>query len=221
MQIKKTVYEEITWERVKALATSGEAAKALAIHDEITMTLAGGQTVTAEVAAHLHATEDKPAGVRFVFKDCLPDPHKMNEEATNRGGYKASEGRRHVLEDIYPKLPADLRAVIRPRKITEIIRGGTLVYEDPLWLPSETDIFGRGSASWQEGAADGPDDFQLPIFQTERDRVKLCGDRGTYPYWCRSVYSSYTTRFCLVYTDGSANNNNAYDSYGVAPGFDL
>lgn len=221
MQIKKTVYEETTWERVKSLATSGEAAKAMALHDEITLTLADGETVTVEVAAHLPATEDKPAGVRFVFKDCLPDTHKMNEKATNWGGYKASEGRRHVLEDIYPKLPADLRAVIRPRKITEITRDGTLVYEDPLWLPSETDMFGRGSASWQEGAADGPDDFQLPIFQTERDRVKLCGDRGTYPYWCRSVYSSYSNNFCLVYTDGSAYGYNAHGSYGVAPGFDL
>lgn len=221
MQIKKTVFEETTWEKIKALAVSGEAAKALALHDEITMTLADGQTVTVEVAAHLPATEDKPAGVRFMFKDCLPDTHKMNEEATNRGGYKASEGRRHVLEDIYPKLPADLRAVIRPRKITEITRGGTLVYEDPLWLPSETDMFGRGSASWQEGAADGPDDFQLPIFQTERNRVKLCGDRGTYPYWCRSVYSSYSSIFCLVSTAGSAGYGSAYYSWALAPGFDL
>ena len=39
MQIKKTVFEEITWEQIKALAVSGEAAKALALHDEITMTL--------------------------------------------------------------------------------------------------------------------------------------------------------------------------------------
>lgn len=221
MQIKKTVYEEITWERAKALATSGEAAKALALHDAITMTLADGQTVTVEVAAHLPATEDKPAGVRFMFKDCLPDTHKMNEEATNRGGYKASEGRRHVLEDIYPKLPADLRAVIRPRKITEITRGGTLVYEDPLWLPSETDMFGRGPESWQNGAVDGPEDFQLPIFTTERDRVKQRQGYGTTPYWCRSVRSSYGDRFCRVYTDGSAGTNYADGSWALAPGFDL
>ena len=221
MQIKKTVYEETTWEQLKDLATSGEAAKVLALHDEITLALADGETVTVEVAAHLPATEDKPAGVRFVFKDCLKEPHRMNEYPTNTGGYQASEGRRHVLEDIYPKLPADLRAVIRPRKITEITRGGTLVYEDPMWLPSETDIFGRGPASWQEGAADGPDDFQLPIFQTERDRVKQRPGYGTTPYWLRSVYAGHSYYFCLVNTGGSANGINAYYSYGVAPGFDL
>ena len=221
MQIKKTVFEEITWEQIKAMAVSGEAVKALALHDEIAMTLEGGETVTVEVAAHLPATEDKPAGVRFMFKDCLKEPHRMNEYPTNTGGYQASEGRRHVLEDIYPKLPAELRAVIRPRKITEITRGGTLVYEDPMWLPSETDIFGRGPASWQEGAAAGPDAFQLPIYENERDRVKERPGYGTAPYWCRSVYSSYSYIFCRVRTDGSANYSSAYFSFGVAPGFDL
>lgn len=106
----------------------------------------------------------------------------MNKTWTNRGGYRASEGRRHLLEDVLPLLPADLRAVIRPRKITEITEGKTLVYEDPLWLPSETDVFGRGHESLQNGVADGPDDFQLPIFLTERDRVKQREGFGTTPW---------------------------------------
>ena len=221
MQIKKTVYEETTWEQLKAMATSGEAAKALALHDEITLTLADGETVTVEVAAHLPATEDKPTGVRFVFKDCLAEPYRMNDDWTNAGGYKASKARRHVLEDILPKLPADLRAVIRPRQITENVRGETLVYEDPLWLPSETDLFGRGDESWQHGVADGPDDFQLPIFQNERDRVKQRPGYGTTPYWLRSVGASDSNYFCRVHAGGSAYTDSADISYGVAPGFDL
>lgn len=173
------------------------------------------------VAAHLPATADKPAGIRFVFKDALAEPHRMNDDWANKGSYKASEGRRHVLEDIYPRLPVDLRAVIRPRKITEVINGKTLVYEDPLWLPSETDLFGRGEASMQHGTVDGPDDFLLPIFETERDRVKQRWGYGTTPYWCRSVYSDISNTFCRVTTDGSAASSYAYRSRGVAPGFDL
>lgn len=221
MQIKKTIFEGTTWAQVKTLVTSQDVDRHLPLHSEITMDLEDGEAVTVEVAAHLPATADNPAGVRFVFKDCLGEPHQMNKEFTNKGGYQASEGRRHVLEDIYHRLPAELRAMIRPRKITEIVNGETLVYEDPLWLPSETDMFGRGAESWQNGAADGPDDFQLPIFQNERDRVKMCGDKGTYPYWLRSVYADYYYDFCLVNTSGSAYANTAYYSYGVAPGFDL
>ena len=65
------------------------------------------------------------------------------------------------------------------------------------------------------------DSFQLEIFKRERDRVKECGDNGTYPYWLRSVYATDATRFRLVYTDGGYSSNNAYYSNGFAPGFDI
>ena len=37
--------------------------------------------------------------------------------------------------------------------------------------------------------------------------------------WCRSVNSGNNNNFCLVNTDGSANNNNANNSWALAPGF--
>ena len=40
-------------------------------------------------------------------------------------------------------------------------------------------------------------------------------------WWLRSVNASNTNNFCNVNTDGSANNNNAYNSNGFAPGFDI
>ena len=39
----------------------------------------------------------------------------MNEDATNAGGYYKSKGRRHVLEEIYPHLPPELREVLVAR----------------------------------------------------------------------------------------------------------
>ena len=111
--------------------------------------------------------------------------------------------------------------MIRPRKITEITEGKTLVYEDPLWLPSETDVFGRGHESLQNGVADGPDDFQLPIFLTERDRVKQREGYGTTPWSLRSVNATDTLGFCRVPTTGGATTGAAYLSWAVAPGFDI
>ena len=35
--------------------------------------------------------------------------------------------------------------------------------------------------------------------------------------WCRSGNSSNNNNFCLVNTDGSANNNNANNSWALAP----
>ena len=221
MKIRHTIENESTWEKLKAAVVAGTAGALIQPFNEIDLTLGNGEAVTVVAAAHLPAAEDKPAALRFVFKDCLAEPHQMNKTWTNRGGYRASEGRRHLLEDVLPLLPADLRAVIRPRKITEITEGKTLVCEDPLWLPSETDVFGRGHESLQNGVADGPDDFQLPIFLTERDRVKQREGYGTTPWSIRSVHATDTRYFCLVDADGGAAGSYAYYSWAVAPGFDI
>ena len=69
--------------------------------------------------------------------------------------------------------------------------------------------------------ADGPDDFQLPIFLTERDRVKQREGYGTAPWSLRSVYATNTYNFCLVSTNGSAAYYHAHASWAVAPGFDI
>lgn len=79
-------------------------------------------------------------------------------------------------------------------------------------------MFGTPDGAWWK---DGDDDFQLPVFARERDRVKECGDKGTYFWWLRSVIASFTSNFCHVNADGSANYLSAYFSLGFAPGFDI
>lgn len=70
-------------------------------------------------------------------------------------------------------------------------------------------------------AADRDDSFQLPIFKRKRDRVKECGNEGTYPYWLRSVDATKSSNFSLVGADGGDGSYGAYYSIGFAPGFDI
>lgn len=179
--------------------------------DEIDIPLDTGETVTV-VCAYV-----EPEWARFVFKDCW-DEGVMNDEATNKTGYFKSKGRAHVLTDILPRIVQEWRAIFNPRQMVEEIDGELVEYADLLWLPSATDVFGPSEEGYWK---DLGDNFQLPIFRRERDRVKECGDKGTYPWWLRSGYASYTYNFCYVNTDGGANNNVAYFSYGFAPGFDI
>ena len=44
---------------------------------------------------------------------------------------------------------------------------------------------------------------------------------GTWFWWLRSPYASYSNGFVIVYTDGTVGYGNAYGSLGFAPGFDL
>ncbi len=179
--------------------------------DEIDIPLDTGGTVTA-VCGYSDS-----CAARFVLKDCW-DEAVMNEEATNKGGYFKSKGRAHVLEDIWPHIAPEWQAIIKPRTIVETIDGQRTEYADPMWLPSATDVFGPSEdGRWK----DEDDSFRLAIFDRERDRVKECGDSGTYPWWLRSVRAGTASFFCSVNAGGGANSYYAYGSDAFAPGFDI
>ena len=201
----------ITPAMLRTNKAAGKLDELLHPFDEIDVPLTTGGTVTV-VCGYV-----TPTTARFVFKDCW-DEHVMNRENTNKTGYYKSDARKHVLEDILPNIAPEWREIIVPRTIVEIIDGERVEYADAMWLPSATDVFGTPDDAWWK---DEGDDFQLPIFKKERDRVKECGDEGTYPWWLRSVYATAAGNFCRVSTGGSAYYYSAYVSYGFAPGFDI
>ena len=195
---------------IKAAIASGRGPEVIRPFDELEFKLDTGETVTAVCGGYV-----TPTRARFVFKDALGDA-PMNDDATNAGGYYKSKGRRHVLEEIYPHLPPELREVIEPRPLVETIDGERVEYADPLWIPSGTDVFGPRE-DWYE---EEPDSVQLEIFKTERGRVKERNGETVY-WWLRSPYRSNSNSFVYVYTDGTVGSFSAYCSLAFAPGFDL
>lgn len=195
---------------IKAAIASGRGPEVIRPFDEFEFKLDTGEAVTAVCGGYI-----SPTRARFVFKDALGDAC-MNEDATNEGGYYKSKGRRHVLEDIYPHLPPELREIIEPRPLVETIDGERVEYADPLWIPSGTDVFGP-LEGWY---AEEPDSVQLEIFKTERGRVKERGGE-TVHWWLRSPRRSYSTCFVIVATDGTVSRADARYSLAFAPGFDL
>ena len=211
MNITRRVTETVDFEYMKAAIDAGNGPEFVRPFDELAIPLENGKTVTAVCGGYVG---DRRA--RFVLKDCLPELHVMNERPTNKGGYFKSEGRRHVLEDILPLFPAWLRDAMKPRSMAEVIDGEEIVYSDPLWVPSATDVFGPGDY-WAEER----DSEQLEIFKTERGRVKEVEGYGTYYWWLRSPNAGNSDNFVGVNTDGTVNNGSAGNSLGFAPGFDL
>lgn len=201
----------ISPERLKKAKEEGALDKLLGLFDEIDVPLDTGGAVTM-VCCYV-----TPTTARFVMKDCW-DSAAMNNPATNKGGYFKSQGRQHVLNDIYPHIVPEWREIIVDRTIVETIDGERVEYADPMWLPSATDVLGRAEKDWWK---DQDDDFQLPAFRRERDRVKECGEYGTCYWWLRSVYAGSGINFCFVSTGGSAYYSFASTSIGFAPGFDI
>lgn len=207
--IRKWKKESIEWAELAAHAESGQLQEHLQERDEITYTDKNGDSRTV-VAAKV-----TPNGALFILKDMAYEARIRDRLDGNDLSWEGADLRRQLNSTDLELLPDDLAAVITPRKITQVIGGKTVVTDDKLWLPSATELFGKGS---RYAACDGPDEEQLPIFQTEGDRVK-CLNGETWWYWSRSPLSSSASTWCLVGIIGSASSNDASISIGVAFGF--
>lgn len=181
--------------------------------DEFIIPLKNGEIATAVFGGYV-----KGGRRRFVLKDCIGEPHVMNKQPTNKGGYMNSELRRYVLDELLPLFPDALRSAFIPRTMSEFIDGKAREYTDTLWIPSAADVLGDAAGDYWEADPSGE---QLRIFERERDRVKEVAGKGTYPWWLRSARRNNSYYFASVYTFGSVSGGSAYASLGVAPGFDL
>lgn len=138
---------------------------------------------------------------------------------TNEGGWKDSAMRKWLNEDVLPRLPKELQAMVVPRTIRQKINGEEVQTQDKLWLPSFTEMFGaEAAAEWTTGDLG---DEQFELFDSERSRVKEVPGRGTWWYWLRSPDGSDSAYVCSVNSNGNADYDAASYAYGVAFGFCL
>lgn len=205
--ITKTTQKEITWAEIAAAREAGTLDKLLAERNVIRFTLLDGT----ETAVAVEKVEPGRAWIGFV--DAVAQ-RPMYDRIEPPVSWEASDTRRWLNGEFIKLLPEDLRAIITPRTIRQTVKGTKLETTDLLWLHSVTELFGRKDYA----AGDDPTEEQLPIYQTERDRVKMW-DGQTYPHFTRSVNASYSYIFCLVGNDGTAYNYGAGYSWALAPGF--
>ena len=208
MLIKHTSEKELTWAEIKAAADAGTIRELLSSGDRIPVTMLDGEAVEFDV------TYDANGKCYFVTHDCLMKEYIMNKRRTNEGGWAKTDMRAHLNRDVFAVLPDELKEIIVPTKIVQVMDGKRIECEDKLFLLSATQVFGNGWWSDVE-----PEDTQLDIFPTERSRVKECGDHGTWWYWLRSPASPSSSSFRNVYGGGGAGTTNAPNSYGVCAGF--
>lgn len=194
---------EIQWQEIKAAAESGE----LKERDEIRFLLKSG------VPASLTVAELESGKTCLVFADCVARRPMYEELPGGPLSWKGSDLRRWANEEFIKELPDDLASIIIPRKIVQTIGDETLETQDKLWAPSVTELFGRSDRA----AGDDPNETQLPIFQAERDRVKM-SDGQTWWYWTRSPHAGSATNFRGVASDGSSTITAASASNGVCLG---
>ena len=159
-------------------------------------------------------------------KDSLAEKGYMNSTNTNSGSWEGS-ARRTWCNDTYKNaIPATLLPIFKQFKTitAETYNGTTLKTSlDYFALPAEREVFGEGYGYAGNGYANNTeaaceDIFQFDWYKTSANRIKKLGISGSaYGWWERSPGCNGSYGFCSVGSDGSASNNFADGTRGLAP----
>lgn len=232
--VKRNNLADYTWEEIAEIAAQGKAAANFHIGDKKELELITGEKLTAVIIGFDHDVIEtkgiyadnhklfdvkKCAGITFAIEGVLDGWFEMNEDDTNKGGWKNSKMRTVYMSRIEKLLPAELRAVLRTVAKFTGKGGGSDDVEttaDKLFLFSEAEIIGDDV----EYSASG-EGSQYPYFADAANRIKKRHGGGSYYWWLRSPNVAYADYFRCVYSDGSVGNGYASGSCGVSFGFCL
>lgn len=153
-----------------------------------------------------------------------PSQYNVNKTASCVG-YDATAATitNPVADSLLAALPSDLRSVLRLRTHYVDNKGnasntdaGVTAVTDAVSLLTEYEIFGSSSRA---NTYEKNHQSQMKYYSDGNSKVKYKHD-ATYAavyWWECSPNFSYAYSFCLVYTNGGADNNNASRSRALAP----
>ena len=211
-----TNLETAGWDVIDSISKSGNAASLWSVGDKKTINIDGTDYQFQIIGFnHDDKTAGGKAGITFQMVDCMNATAQMNSSNTNSGGWGSCAMRNSVLSSILSSLPADLQKVIK--NVNKPTSAGNQsaninTTSDKLFLLSEVEIFGSTTYSKSgEGS-------QYAYYKAGNSKVKKVNGSASY-WWERSPDGSYSTSFCSVDSNGSANFTSASYSNGVAFGF--
>ena len=221
--VKRNNLADYTWEEIAEIAAQGKAAANFRIGDKKELELITGEKLTAVIIGFDHDViyndkSDAAAGITFAIEGVLDGWFEMNEDDTNKGGWKNSKMRTVYMSRIEKLLPAELRTALRTVAKFTGKGGGSDDVEmtaDKLFLFSEAEIVGDDV----EYSASG-EGSQYPYFADAANRIKKRrGDSCS--WWLRSPNVTNAYYFRCVYSFGYVFSYGASYSYGVSFGFCL
>lgn len=205
--------DKTTWRGIQNILEAHREAELLEVGDELNVTI-GGVEYTYQVGAiDLYESHE----VIFVPKTCV-GARQHHTSNTNAGGWAQSDIRTYLNGDFKNGLPDEIKDNLKSISFKSSAGGQSsaiTVTDDYIWLPREYEIFGTTTYA---AATEAQYCRQYPIFATAAQRIRTNNGVAA-NWWEASAYVSSSAYFCIVYTDGSANGDNASNSYGLVPCF--
>lgn len=219
IKIQRKHFELATWQDIADEIRNGYAYRVIDVGDIIETKLRDGTEVAIEVAGIEEYADNEAI---FCFRDVLFEA-RMNDEATNEGCFAGSKMANKILPEVLDKLPDELRRVLKPMRIRQVIpdgrRQGDYSCSTLLSLFSAIEVFGE---SFGREYVFDVGDKQMPIFKKRSGRIRTYRnlDNGT-AWWLRSPATGSSNSFYVVYSYGSSSSYNAGNAYGVLPCFTI
>ena len=194
---------------ISSIAATGVGESHAAQQVHVVLSHRGGQTL-----------EDGSACTfQWDFVEALAEAGYMNSSNTNSGGYDGSARAPWNDTPMYNALPAWLKKMTKPFKVTSGVGGGASsglqTTAHKLALRAEKEVFGTMSYSFSDEANALT---QVDYYKTADNRKKKRGISGSVSsWWLRSSRSGSSSLFCRVASDGSASGNGASYTGGLAP----
>ena len=143
--------------------------------------------------------------------------HAMNSTNTNIGGWKDSEMRTYVNNDVYNALPSDLQTVIKTvNKVSDNGNEDTTTLnttQDKLFLLSTTEV-GFNVSNDVDGQG-----TKYEYFSDNNSIIKKYLSGNSNDYWLRSSNTGNSVTFLLILSNGNITDTHSYHPLGVAPAF--
>ena len=205
-----------SWASIIAACHSGSVPSTWVVGNSKMMTI-GGTTYQIDIIGKNHDTYTAggTAPLTFQMHDCYATTYTMNTSNTNSGGWTSCAMRSTHLPAILALMPTEVQNGIR--EVNKLTSAGSTsatinTTADKLFLLSGVEIFGSTSYS---AAGEGT---QYDYYKAGNSEVKKRNGSAS-AWWERSPNASYSTRFCMVNSYGSADNYDASYARGVAFGF--
>ena len=163
-------------------------------------------------------------GFVLEFADIITT-HKMNDTATNVGGWPATSMRTFVNNNIYNAIPSEIKnAIIDTTVVSGHGKSDTenFTSTDKLYFLAPGEVF----TDWNTNSISSYDtakdltrtlDYYTSIGVTINNKSGAIKS-GKY-WWFRAAYFSGTASFYIVSSSGNNSYNSATDTNGVAPAF--
>ena len=217
-----SVFADNSWETIGRAIAENTVPATWVTESEKDIALTTGETLTMQIYGPDHddlADGSGKAKFTLGLKNLMTEMRPMNSTNTNSGGFAGSEMHDWLRNTLFPTLPADLRAIIKP-----VYKNTSAGNQSTTILTESMDIFPFAAAECMDTSNSVPGEgTQYPIFTDNASRVKRLsnGAGATTPWWTRSPNGTNNSSFVRITAGGGVNYPNASVDSGVCFGFSI